>query len=316
MKPRYIDYSLKQYIDIKGTARGRVAEISSDVFTVLADGNLIYFVKDEQYLSPMSIVVEEPESFKVKGISINDDVTFESGRVVIGDKLEIAISNVEVINIKFEDFTGTGDECVLGRNLKVIEDCIYSNGKHEGIAPVVFEIGEYVGGYKNYLDIKIHNNLYTSLIFEKMIKFMDKMSSGEIDGIWNYSGEIVGLGPGITPSSNDFLCGLMNTLIYGGRFFGLSTPKVHRFNEELLLGLECKRDRISHYIMKSSIYGKTQKIVAEVVSGAFSLEDEEDYRSKLKALINFGDITGTDMLCGIYMGYRTLQSENFREKLV
>lgn len=316
MKPRYIDYSLKQYIDIKGTVKGRIAEISGEVFAVLADGNLIYFVKDERYISPMSVVVEESDSFKVNGISINDEVTFSSEKISIGEKLSMDIRCTEVLSLNFEELSENGSEEVLESNLRVVEDCIYSNGKHEGIAPVVFEIGEYVNAYRNYLDITVHNNLYTSLIFDKMIKFMDKMASGEIEGIWNYSGEIIGLGPGITPSSNDFLCGLMNTLIYGGKFFGLSNPKVHRFNEELLLGLEHKRDRISHYIMRSSIYGKTQKIVAEVVSDMFSLKDEELFRSKLRALIKFGDITGTDMLCGIYIGYRTLQSKKFREKLV
>lgn len=316
MKSKYIDYSLKQYIDIKETVRGRIAEISSDVFTALVEGNLIYFVKDDEYISPMSIVVEEPESFKLKGLSINDEVIFSPEAVSIGGKLEMDTSNAEVKKLDYDEFGEAGDREILERNLRVMEDCIYSNGKHEGIAPVVFEIGDYVEAYRNYLDIKIHNNLYTSLIFEKMIKFMDRMAGGETDGIWNYSGEIIGLGPGITPSSNDFLCGIMNSFIYGGKFFGLNAGKVHRFNEELLLGLEYKRDRISHYIMKSSIYGKTQRIVADVVASSFSLEDEERYRSKLRTLIKFGDITGTDMLCGIYMGYRTLQSENFREKLI
>jgi hypothetical protein len=105
-------------------------------------------------------------------------------------------------------------------------------------------------------------------------------------------------------------------LVHAAEFFCLNMVKVHRFNEELLLNLEYDRDKISHYIMRSSVYGKTQKIVLEVIEGIYNAEDEEELREKIRALINFGDITGTDMLCGIYLGFRTLQSEKFREKLV
>lgn len=317
MESKYIDHSLKQYIEIKGVVKGRVAEMWSDAFAVLVESNLVYFLKDAQYIAPMSIVVGEDESFSTKSVAINDEVVFDSEKIIVGyNKLKISTVGAEVIVHSCEDFEKSGSVELLEHNLTVLEDCIYSNGKHEGIAPLVFKIGDYVVGYENYLDVEIHNNLYTTLVFDRMINFMNKLMRGEIDEIWKYSGEIIGLGPGITPSSNDFLSGFMNTLVYGASFFELCTSKVYRFNEELLLSLDYDRDRISHYIMKSSIYGKTQKIVAEVISGVFSVEDEELFRSKLRALINFGDITGTDILCGIYMGYRTLQSKSFREKLV
>lgn len=316
MRSRYMDYGLKQYIDNRGSIRGRVAEISSDIFAVLADGNLVYFLKDEKYISPMSIVLDEEESFKTKGISINDEVHFDSESVKIGyENMHISISDIEVLSLEETRPEAKGTDEILRENLIALEDCIYSNGKHEGIAPIVFELGEYVEGYENYVEAEVHNNLYTSLILDCMIVFMERMISGDIDEIWKYSGDIIGLGPGITPSSNDFLCGIMNTLVYAADFFNLNTVKVHRFNEELLLNLEYDRGKISHYIMRSSVYGKTQKIVSEVIEGMYSMEDEELFREKVKSLINFGDISGTDMLCGIYLGYRTLQSEKFREKL-
>jgi hypothetical protein len=319
MKMKYMDSSLKQCIETRGKLKGKIAEISNDCLAVLAEGNLIYLLKDESYLSPMSVILNAGESFKGAGLSVNDEIMIDEECIKIGSyKQEIATQGVEIRQIKeVAELCCSDKSCdsTFIRNLIVLEDCIYTNGKHEGIAPVVFEIGEYINGLENYLDIEMHNNLYTSCILDKMISFMQRLVDGDIEEIWSFSNPIIGLGPGITPSSNDFLCGFMNTLVYASEFFRLDLIKAYRFNEELLLNLEYDQNKISHYMMRSSIYGKTQKAVIEVVKKLYSAE-ESDFRKAVKTLINFGDITGTDMLCGIYLAYRTLQSEKFRENLI
>lgn len=314
MRAKYMDIGLKEYIENKNRLEGVVAELSSHGFLVTTENNLVYFLTDERYISPMSLVFEEGEP-RTK-ISVNEKVYFSKDVIIVGfEEHKIWLENTEILELNGISMPESYDREILDENIRVLEDCIYSNGKHEGFAPLIFNIGDYVGELKNYRKVEVHNNLYTSVTFDDVIAFMEKLVSGDIDNIWKYSTDIIGFGPGITPSSNDFICGMMNTLVYAADYYGISKRKVYRLNEEFLLGTNMDSEKVSHYMMQRSIYGKTQKAVIKVIKYTMVERDRDKYVKSIRELIQFGDITGTDILCGVYYAFRVLESERFIEKL-
>lgn len=318
MQSNYISLDLLEKLENAEIIEGYISSVRNALFTVLSDkGELIYFLNNKKYMSPMSIVLEDLGSFKDFNLTQDTKVLINKTNILIDShKIEIEISGAKSWNPKVELLLLATDEYIIEKNLLITEESVYKHGKYEGFAPLIFNIGEYIEELKSLSGFKIHNNLYSSFIFGKIVEFLYGLINNNGRDASKHVSEFLGFGPGLTPSSDDFLCGFMSAITYFSEYYSLDSLKTFEFNKGLLCDAELDKSEISHSLLTYYSKGKSQKMIKNLINSIIYEKDSEEMIKSVRESISFGDISGTDMVCGVYIGTRLIMNEKFRDNFI
>jgi hypothetical protein len=111
--------------------------------------------------------------------------------------------------------------------------------------------------------------------------------------------ELVGLGPGLTPSGDDFLGGLL----FAARSLKTAYPQDFNWEEEPVMDLihwaSAQTHPISHAILRDHAFGHGPEPLHDVVVSLFKGEDLGRTFEESKRLITIGETSGWDILAGM-----------------
>lgn len=318
MLANYISLDLIDKLKKGEIIEGYISSVLPTLFTVITnDDELIYFLNNKKYIAPMSIVLEDLGSFKDFNLSTDTKVKFENKYIMIDShRIEIELDHAQSWNPEMELLLKETSEDIIDKNLCLIEEGVYKHGKYEGFAPLIYNIGEYIEELKSFTDLKIHNNLYSSFISERIIEFIFDLVNNETKNISKYVSEFIGFGPGITPSSDDFLCGFMISLIYLGKFYDLDLAKICQFNQNLISQIDLDKRKMSHNLLFHYSKGNSQKMIKNLINSLIYETERDNTCKSIRETISFGDISGTDMVCGVYIGTRIIRLEEFKNNFI
>ena len=318
MQANYMCIDLMNRLDSNNQLEGNISSVYKCLFTVITEeDDLIYFLNNKKYIAPMSVVLEDIGSFKDLNLTQDTNFIFKKYKITIDShKIEIEIDNCLPWDASPSLPSKETSEEIIKNNLLTLEEGIFKHGKHEGIAPLIFNIGEYIEELKPLSEMNIHNNLYSSFISNRIIEFIFEIVDKDIGNISNTVKEFIGFGPGVTPSSDDFLCGFMNSLVYIGMYYNLDLEKIYELNKDMISKVEINKEEISHDLIISSAEGKAQKMIINLIHSVMYEEDREEVCQSIREAISFGDMSGTDMVCGIYLGIRLVTNKNIRDMFI
>ena len=174
-------------------------------------------------------------------------------------------------------------------NLPVLVQWIAETGPRQGLVPLIEHIvsGEKISNkgafqtvcWKGIADFG--HWLSHSLNGEKTLEFPASAR------------RLVGLGPGLTPSGDDFWCGVMIALRALG-FMGI----LEKVSGDVLKLAEERTNKISRAHMECAAGGQGAKALHETIS-ALGMPDEARLRSALRELDKIGHSSGWDSLAGV-----------------
>jgi len=114
--------------------------------------------------------------------------------------------------------------------------------------------------------------------------------------------ELVGLGPGLTPSGDDFLGGLL----FAAHSLKTAYPEEFDWKEEHIVGLidwACTQTHsISHTILRDHAFGHGPEPLHDVVTSLLKGQDLGRTMEGAERLLGIGDTSGWDILAGMLTG--------------
>ncbi len=114
--------------------------------------------------------------------------------------------------------------------------------------------------------------------------------------------ELVGLGPGLTPSGDDFLGGLLFVAHHLKRAY----PDVFVWNEEpirdFLNEARLLTNRIGHVVLSDLAHGHGPAPLHDVASSLLNRETQQQLLCNVRRLTRIGHTSGWDMLAGALIG--------------
>ena len=171
-------------------------------------------------------------------------------------------------------------------------------GKPEGMAPLVFHLEE--GSSADYAERFPHNH-YTAFLLPRVRRLFDALHTGQIVEISAAAGAMAGCGPGLTPSSDDFLCGMMAAMLARGGARG-RVLRTMDITQRMGCAARVKTNVISGSFLIRSSQGLLSADVLDTVGQLFSNGPTQSLESAASRVITFGETSGTDILSGIYFG--------------
>ena len=123
-----------------------------------------------------------------------------------------------------------------------------------------------------------------------------------IDEIKKISRNLIGLGPGLSPSADDVLMGLMIALWWSTNSLGGDIGRVKKVNEAIISHAN-KTTLLSQQLLRHAARGETNEAVEILLDGIF-MGESEDIGVSAQRVLKIGETSGTDMMAGILLGLR------------
>ena len=135
--------------------------------------------------------------------------------------------------------------------------------------------------------------MFSAFLASRIEAFREAVQNGERETAVYAAGQLAGGGPGLTPSSDDFLCGYI-----------VSWPENYPWEgfAETVTGAAASRTNdVSGSLLKHASEGMFSEDVLGLLEG-FANCDTEQIRTALKRVACFGSSSGCDFLTGMYYG--------------
>lgn len=303
MKATQICQYLNNSILSGGIAEGKVHSVFQHACNIEAGQYFITLLGSKKPMAPMSVRItdlnEGGVDFVKLEITQNLSVSFykdslRSNHICIfcpGKKIYI---NTADASLWSPDIDCTGmpvSESVLPGNLKVFRKVLENCGNFGGAGQLFGRPGE------NTADGHFR------FIKPGSLRFMEALKGADPVAVSRDAKTIIGFGPGLTPSMDDFLCGVMIALKYLGEFFGFDTGLTAKMNGKIIGGNLDRTTRVSAEMLKHAAEGRASEPVKELMRALLYQKDHEAIKKAASAALDMGETSGTDLLLGIDTGF-------------
>lgn len=236
-------------------------------------------------------------------IQLNFDTSFE--RLLPGDLVEASEDGltflrtglrVEVTGLTPDNLTLNPKQICLdademAQRFEVLRQVIIDDGNHEGLAPLV--------------DDELPSNHYSQFVSEKADELLSWLAQDKASQLRNGLSGIIGFGPGLTPSTDDFLAGITAVAFILNKFEKTETYHV-LLNDlpKIALG---KTTTISEEMIRLAAQGKVSHSYKNFLSGLFG-RTVGQIPQLARQVIKTGASSGTDFLFGVYSAHTLVQN--------
>jgi hypothetical protein len=230
---------------------------------------------------PNTLIVDI-DNMKPMKIETNDRVFVEENLLYIGDQLTISIDRAGKWESVLSTYPCNVD--ILKRNLIKMKDIINIHGVGGGMKKNIITLNPFEAEVSNMLE-------------NRTLLLLNELLNGRISSALPHAVSLIGLGPGLTPSGDDFLTGLFT-------IFNMKNSPFYPYRlfcEDVLKKAKTLTNDISYMTLKKAAFGKVRESIISLLNSLL-VEDDEDLILSLNKLLNIGSSSGTDIAFGIVFG--------------
>ncbi|MEH7275777.1 oxamate carbamoyltransferase subunit AllH family protein, partial [Neobacillus vireti] len=210
------------------------------------NGNLYTIACRKLDNGPNTLIINV-DNMKSKKIAVNDPVRVVKNFLFIGDKLTISIDKVNIWESILPTYPNNME--ILKRNLVKMKEHINIHGVGGGIQKNVIPQNSFEAEVSNMLQKR------TLLLYNELLN--DRISSALPHAV-----SLLGLGPGLTPSGDDFLTGLFSIFnIKNSPFYPYRS-----FCEGVLKKAKTLTNDISYMTLKKAAIGKVRESIISLLN--------------------------------------------------
>lgn len=230
---------------------------------------------------PNTLIIDI-DNMKPLEIEVNDRVRVEKYLLYIGDKLTISVDKA----CKWESVLPTypWNIEILKRNVMKMKDFINIHGIAGGMK-------------KNVITQNLFEAEVSNMLEKRTLLLLNELLNDRLSSALPHAVSLVGLGPGLTPSGDDFLTGLFT-------IFNMKNSPFYSYRtlcEDVLNEAKTLTNDISYMTLKKAAIGKVRDSIISLLN-ALLIENDEDLFLSLNKLLNLGSSSGTDIALGIVFG--------------
>jgi hypothetical protein len=293
---------------------GCVGQIYQNGFDVVRVDEWVIHFRGEPFLhSPFGVVIDQPIRKWIDKVSLNrGDVFLKRDHVLVREgykDVNIELNAKYIINLRKKLYPSPPDPKTLRFFIKVLCNEILLSRRFDGVAALLHLFMDRSPVFSISRSIPVNRWSRLSLPFaEKLIQSVKDRDSNLFQEAWE---GLLGLGPGLTPSGDDFLEGFM------AAHHIMASPFVQNLdildsNESLRETAEKKTVPISCQFLSCALRGVYSEILYMVFESLRSTEQlrkngnplqlRQREKKQIEYFLKWGHSSGADTLTGIVFG--------------
>jgi len=255
---------------------------------------------------------DSPINLRVESPSFDEKTRPSEGSPVVAREDSVSLGGVLTVNGLGEAPTWRPEVSLpqdveargLLESLLTAVDAVKLYGRTEGFKPLVPHICGLMGVEPGASPLW-GRNPYAEAALPRVEGLVGLLELGDAWGAAREASGLVGLGPGLTPSGDDFLCGLLGSLSVASPLFGDLRSDVEEMNRMVFSSVDGRTNPISRGILKHYAGGRPSGSASELIQGLLDRCDsgiEESVRGVCRA----GHSSGTDLVVGVLTAFAVL----------
>lgn len=278
---------------------GEVHSIFERTFNILFGDELVGVTRSDVTRSPINLVtdIQPNESMPSLGVGKGMQVKVND-RLLIDEVLEISLKDATIWRPR-NRVAGHPNFKHVKNNLKILEKFAAENGRCEGLGQLLSHVDEIAIGKMSSTS---NLNDIAKAVLPSLIDLSKAIRLEGIDDVKKISRNLIGLGPGLSPSGDDVLIGLMIALWWFTNSLGGDIERVERINKAVISRMN-KTTLLSQQLLRHAARGETNETVEILLDGIF-MGESEDIGIRAQRVLEIGETSGTDMMAGILLGLR------------
>jgi len=305
MKAIWICANTKKLIAERKELVGSVHSVFNRTCNIITDDDLLIALISSQIPNaPRSISFNLSEYQTLHSFGLEKGMPFILNETMLGigqDNLDIDLSKAKVWNPNpIFEFEGLEEEIVF-QNIESLKEVLLDKGNFNGIAPIFLAISHYLQDSQEEL-VELQTNHYCSFIYSRIQKLIDLLQEENIDEIGIIAKQIIGFGPGLTPSTDDFLTGLMISMLYAKKYYNLDISRVYEVNRVIVDEAVNRTTKVSSEMLQFASRGEVADHIRTLMISLFSERDEDKLIKNICSVIETGETSGSDLVAGAYTG--------------
>jgi hypothetical protein len=278
-----------------GSAIGHIITVHNDYINIFIEGRLLALFRSGNAAVPFGIEVDCKQSWLSIGLVENQSVRFLPNTIVIEDLLVInSLQQCPQFSCRLDTTNLHSREELLQRLHRLYEACLGSD-KSGGIMDCL--------GSFDPKRLQMCNNFQNGLVQERVQQRVESLINGVltnddyliVEGVCG----LLGLGPGLTPSGDDFLLAFLSGLMHvqSEYWHSAATKMAHHMviNGPRLTTL------VSVEYIKYGVKGLYHQRMSEMIA-AFTRGTQEELLTKAQQVLKLGHFSGVDLLIGFIYG--------------
>jgi hypothetical protein len=272
----------------------------------MEDGFIFSLLPDKIPPNPRSMILPEREwaMYRYHPPLVGDEVLLKEKRLEISDR---------GLNVEFEGAKQWNPLPSLPsrplrtsetrRNLDVLENTLRADTPHGGERKPfeerlrgVFEAIEYKALSEN------SRNIFRSRISEACEELFFRLANGEFVNALKAVDKLIGLGPGLTPSGDDLLTGMMAA----GAFYSMVCPaislRVRSLNSQIAARAFKRTTVFGQMMLSDASGGEVVQPLGDLLQTLLCSEEDGSLFRKARQVMAIGESSGKDILAGVILG--------------
>jgi hypothetical protein len=292
--------AIQPLLDIP-TTRGTIHSVFSGAANLLFGGQLLTLHAREMPCAPNGLVLPlRARRGPLADLQVGMVTIIERGMISMpAPGLRLSTQNSRSWNPRPQLASASCSPEHLARNVDYLASLVTTKADANGLAGLAnLRIGASV-------PIPPGQTLLLQTAWPATEQMLAGISRRQMQLVYQAAGTLLGLGPGLTPSGDDLLVGLMAAIILLSEPLGLRAEFYQRLSAELLTIARGRTNKLSMTWMEYARRGE----VAEHLGRLFHtliLDDLHDLEDATIQVLNTGATSGGDVLAGVILGSRCL----------
>lgn len=285
-----------------GGVVGKVHSSFRQAVNILTPGGIVSVVSGPASRGPLNVSLAphrmaELQSYRIEA---GDAVARRGNVMVIGNgKLSISLKNARVcLPPNLDGFRLARTDQIL-ENLRVAKKFTKSYGRLQGLGELI----DLVDGTS--VEDHYHTNRFCAYALPRVRSLMKAVSAGGVVAVQEASGELLGLGLGLTPSADDMLSGMMLILNMYARIVPTRLQFVSSVSRAIASETKARTTLLSREYVEQASQGNGNELLMELCQ-ALLTGGLTDVDRMVRDVLNIGETSGTDTVLGVLLGLQLI----------
>ncbi len=282
-------------------AEGSVVGAFDRAVNIALSRGLVCLVTQEAGRGPLNIAVKLPSGVRTiscLGLRIGDRVRIRRSNLELGEHCRIFLGSADTYSPSLKLKLEILGEDRLASNLETMRSTALRRGRKKGL-----------GGLMALVSPRREEcptgrlNIFASAALPSVVRLERAYHSENVSELTEAVRGLIGLGPGLTPSSDDMLAGLVLACALCSEYLGHSRRAARFVAEATVAEARGKTTTLSEEYLRQAAAGRGNEPVMKLCEALLtgSRASVERWTVRLLAL---GDTSGTDAVLGILLGIK------------
>ena len=285
----------------EGVAHG----VFDKAINILLAKGLVSLVPEIVERGPLNVTLRLPvgsQSMSSLGVRNGDTIKVKGFTMELGDRHIISFDSARIYSPKQKFPLPMLADDEIEANREVMRKTALQFGNMAGLGELLSSASEMSRGTAKNL------NLFCAFAHSRLFQLEQAFRSGQETAINEAIRELIGLGPGLTPSSDDMLSGLVLLCLLYAKNKGLERHASELVAKATIEEVHGRTTTLSEEYLKQAALGRgnepVMRLCSAILTGRPEIVEQETRR-----VLAIGETSGTDTVLGIAFGVKFCMHE-------